>query len=81
MSLAVEFREDLHRQCSVITGLATPPSYSLSVKGFWVFVFFLLFNWEGQTVISGNVKEQAEEEEKEETPSQSSKNSWHSQTH
>lgn len=49
MSLAVVLWEDLRRQCSVITGLATPPCYSLSVE--W---FFL--DWEGQTVISGNVK-------------------------
>lgn len=37
MSLAVEFWEDLHRQCSVITGLATPPGYSLSVECFFFF--------------------------------------------
>lgn len=35
MSLAVEFWEDLHRQCSVITGLATPPGDSFSVKLFF----------------------------------------------
>lgn len=32
MSLAVEFWEDLRRQRSVITGLATPPGDSFSVK-------------------------------------------------
>lgn len=35
MSLAVEFWEDLRRQCSVITGLATPPGDSFSVELFF----------------------------------------------
>lgn len=35
MSLAVVLWEDLRRQCSVITGLATPPCYSLSVEWFF----------------------------------------------
>lgn len=36
MSLAVEFWEDLRRQCSVITGLATPPGDSFSVELFFL---------------------------------------------
>lgn len=35
MSLAVEFWKDLHRECSVITGLATPPGDSFSVELFF----------------------------------------------
>lgn len=35
MSLAVEFWEDLRRQCGVITGLATPPGDSFSVELFF----------------------------------------------
>lgn len=37
VSFAVVLWEDLRRQCSVITGLATPPCYSLSVECFFSF--------------------------------------------
>lgn len=36
MSSAVEFWKDLRRQCSVITGLATPPGDSFSVELFFL---------------------------------------------